>query len=258
MKKILFVIALLLVALAAYGCVNKEQQVSQYPPVSNMSAPYPAGNLQSGIWVTGSGKATATPDILLLNLGVEAQAKSVGEAQSTARQSMSRVRQALSAQGIEDKDVKSISFSIQPVYQYNQKENKQDLIGYRVSDRISVKIRKILDAGKVIDASSEAGGNTIRIDSISFTIDDPTPFKIEAREKAIKDAVAKARQMAELTGVKLGKAIYITETGFAQPQYQAISAPMMAKADAGGASSTEISPGETDIQVQVQIAFAIE
>lgn len=257
MRKILFIFFISLIALATFGCVNKRQEVSQYPATSNIAAPYQAGNRQSGIWVSGDGKAIATPDIALLGLGVEAQSKSVGEAQSVARQAMSRVRQAFAAQGIEEKDIKTISYSVQPVYQYIQRENRQELIGYRVSDRISVKIRKIQDAGKAIDASTEAGGNSIRIDSISFTIDDPNPFKVEAREKALKDAMAKAKQMAELTGVKLGKAIYITETGSVQPQPRTFQAPLMARAESG-TPPTEISPGETEIQVQVQIAFAIE
>lgn len=263
MKKLLLLFLISAVALAVFGCVNKTQEVTRYPDISRMAdsgqagMPVNGGNRQFGIWVTGEGKAIATPDILLLNLGVEAQAKAVGEAQSTARQAMSRVRQALTANGIEDKDIKSTSYSIQPVYQYIQRENRQELTGYRVSDRISVKIRNIQIAGKVIDSAAEAGGNSIRIDSISFTIDDPTPLKNEAREKAVKDGVSKAKQMAELAGVKLGKAIYITESGFVSPPPRPFPAPMMLKAESAGAA-TEISPGEAEIQVQVQIAFTIE
>lgn len=263
MDKILLAFLTPLIALAVFGCVNKGQEVAKNPPVVGMEVasqaglPYNSGNRQMGIWVTGEGKAVAVPDILLLNLGVEAQAKSVGESQSTAKEAMSRVRQALSTQGIEDKDIQTISYSIQPVYQYNQRENKQELIGYRVRDRISVKIRNIQIAGKTIDVAAEAGGNSIRIDSISFTIENPVPLKNEAREKAIKDALAKAKQMAELTGVNFGKAVYITESGFVQPPPRPIPAPMALRAEAAGAP-TEISPGEAEIQVQVQIAFNIE
>lgn len=257
MRKILPLFFIPLIALAIFGCINKGREVSQYPAASNIAAPYQTGNRQSGIWVTGDGKVVAAPDIALFGLGVEAQARSVGEAQSVARQAMSRVRQAFAAQGIEEKDIKTISYSVQPVYQYIQRENRQELIGYRVSDRISVKIRKIQDTGKAIDASAEAGGNSIRVYSISFTIDDPAPFRNQVRETAVKDAMAKAKQMAELTGVKLGKAIYITETGFVQPPPRPVPAPLMARGEAA-AQPTEISPGQTEIQVQVQIAFAIE
>lgn len=267
MKKILISILVLIAAAAIIGCVQAKPETNKSAGVPAAAVPYEGGQAgavipgmgsrQSGISVTGEGKAATTPDIALLGLGVEAQSKSVGDAQNTARQAMSRVRQALSALGVEDKDIKTISYAIQPVYQYIQRENRQELIGYRVSDRISVKIRKISDAGKVIDAAAEAGGNNVRIDSIGFTVNDPTPQKNEAREKAVRDAMAKARQMAELAGVKLGKAMFITESGFVQPPPRPFPMPMAARAEAI-AAPTEISPGEAEIQVQVQILFAIE
>ncbi len=262
MKKLLLIFLIPILALAIFGCVTKNQEVARYPDVLNADAgqagmPFSTGKSQLGVWVSGEGKATAAPDILFLTLGVEAQAKSVGEAQSTSREAMSRVRQAISANGIENKDIQTVSYNIQPVYQYNQRENKQELIGYRVSDRISVKVRNIQIAGKVIDAAAEAGGNAIRIDSISFGIDDPAPLRNQAREKAVKDAMAKAKQMAELAGVKLGKALYITESGFVSQPPRPFPVPMALKAE-GAAVSTDISPGESEIQVQVQIAFAIE
>lgn len=247
MKKIWFSLFVIFGALIISGCVREPQANI----ISGLD------KTQSGIWVNGEGKVTAIPDVLFLNVGIESQAKSVGEAQSKAREAMSKVRQAISTMGIEPKDVMSTQYGIQPVYQYNQKENKQELIGYRVSDRLSIKIRNIQNAGKTIDATAEAGGNLIRIDSIHFGIDDNTTYKNEARGKAIKDALTKARQMADLAGVKLGKPVYITESGFVQPQPRPVLSPLMARAESA-AAPTEISPGEAEIQVQVQIVFNIE
>lgn len=246
MNKIWFSLIVIFGSLIISGCVRE--------PRANVISGL--DKAQSGIWISGEGKVTAIPDILSLNLGIESQAKSVGEAQSKARETMAKVRQAISSMGIEPKDVISTQYGIQPVYQYNQKENRQELTGYRVSDRISVKIRNIQNAGKIIDAAAEAGGNLIRIDNIQLGIDDNTAYKNEARGKAIKDAMAKAKQMADIAGVKLGKPVYITESGFSQPQPRPVFSTM-ARAESASAP-TEISPGETEIQVQVQIVFNID
>lgn len=119
---------------------------------------------------------------------------------------------------------------------------------------ITAKIRKIANTGSIIDGVTNAGGNLIRINSISFSVDDPTPLLKQAREKAVADATAKASQLADLSGIKLGQPTFITEsTGsyVPSPIYYA------AAASAPAAPTTSINPGETQISVNVQIVYAI-
>jgi uncharacterized protein YggE len=118
---------------------------------------------------------------------------------------------------------------------------------------VIAKVRKVEDTGALIDAAAKAGGDLIVINSISFTVDDPTPYYKEVREKAMADAQAKARQLADLGGVTLGKPTYINESGISMPvvreYYAAVPAP---------APSTPISAGETEIQLSVQVVYSIE
>jgi uncharacterized protein YggE len=211
------------------------------------------GSQQTGVWVSGTGKVTAVPDVAIFSLGVEAQEKTVKEAQSEAISAMNAIITALKANGVAEKDIQTQWYNISPVMKWVEDTNEQITIGYKVTNMATVKIRDISKAGATIDAVAEAGGNLTRINSINFTVDDPTAYYNQAREKAMQDANAKAEQMATLAGITLGKPTYISESGGYIPT------PYYLKDYAeGGSANTPISPGELDITLSVQVAYAIE
>jgi uncharacterized protein YggE len=120
---------------------------------------------------------------------------------------------------------------------------------------VTAKIRDVEKAGTVIDAVVTAAGDLTRIDSISFTVEDPTEYYAEAREKAVADAQAKAEQLAEAAGVKLGKPSYINESTYIPtPVYRG---DMLEAAMAVPSVETAISPGEMEIALNVQLAYNI-
>jgi hypothetical protein len=240
-KGLLLVIGLvLMISLLLIGCESQETTGAN-------------GSQQTGVWVSGTGKVTAVPDVAILSLGVEAQEKTVKEAQSEAASAMTAVVAALKTNGVADKDIQTQWYNISPVMKWVEDTNEQITIGYKVSNMVTAKIRDISKAGTIIDAVAEAGGNLTRINSISFTVDDPTAYYNQAREKAMQDANAKAEQMATLAGITLGKPTYISESGGYIPT------PYYLKDYAeGGSASTPISPGELDITLSVQVAYAIE
>lgn len=210
----------------------------------------------TGIWVSGEGKVTVVPDVAILNLGVEARAATVAEAQRQASEAMNAVTKELDGQGVANKDIKTQQYNIYPVIRWDEKENKEIIIGYQVTNMVTVKIRKVENTGIIIDAVARAGGDYIRITSISFTVDDPTNYYGEARKKAMADAEAKAQQLADLAGVKLGRPNYINESGGYTPiirQYL-----MKAEAIPAPAPPPPISPGETEITLTVQVVYSIK
>ena len=210
-------------------------------------------NQQEGIWVSGRGEVTVTPDIATLRLGIEAQAASVAAAQSQATEAMDEVMEALTDNGIAEKDIQTQYFSIRRVTKWDRDKEEEVVIGYRVTNMVTAKIREIDKAGIVIDAVAVAGGDLTRIDSIVFSVDDPSAYYEEAREKAMADAKAKAEQLAELAGGRLGKATYISESSYAPP-------PIYRQdiyEEAMPAATTPISPGEMEISLTVQVVYAI-
>lgn len=212
-------------------------------------------NQQQGIWVTGEGKVMAAPDIATLRLGIEAQETTVAQAQSDSAEAMNNVLAALQENGVADKDIQTQYFSIRKVTKWDREKEEEVIIGYRVTNMVTAKIRDIDNTGTIIDAVAKAGGDLTRIDNISFSVDDPSPYYEEAREKAVAEAKDKAYQLADLAGVSLGKPSYISEgTTQVPPIYRggldyAEAVP--------AAPETPISPGELEIRLSVQIVYAI-
>jgi len=212
-------------------------------------------NQQQGIWVSGEGKVTVVPDTAMLSLGIEAQEATVAVAQDKANIAMVAVMDALDAAGIDENDIQTRNFSIQPVSRWDNDKQQEYVVGYRVTNTVSVKVREIDNTGTVIDAVAAAGGDLIRVNSIGFTVDDPTPYYETAREDAVEDAAAKAEKLAETAGVELGKPTYITESSYVPTIYRdyavgEASAPLPTV-------PTSISPGEMEVTVNVSIGYAI-
>ena len=211
----------------------------------------------TGIHVTGAGTASATPDIAILSLGVEGQARTVAEANAIAANAIAAVLAVLRESGVDDVDMKTQHFSIQPQYSFNRDTGVQSLTGYRVTNSLVVTLRDLDAVGSIIDAAAAAGGDATRINSIGFRVEDGVALEAEARVLALADAVAKADLFAEATGVTRGKLVFITESSF-QQFARSESAFALDGGFAASAAPTEILAGEFDVRVSVQAVFAID
>lgn len=217
------------------------------------------GNTEMGMRVTGEGSISVNPDLALINLGVETTERSVAEALSEASTAMDNMVKSLQNSGLENRDIQTRFFNISPQYDYQEvvelgrRANRRVLVGYTVSNSATIKIRNLDDVGGIIDNVVNAGGDSARIDGITYTVEDPQPFMAKLREAAVKDAYAKADQLAFLTGVSLGRLIFISELG-GTPMPQAFG-------EGGGtlrafaAPATPISSGELELRLTVQAVF---
>ena len=249
MKKRWLLAASLVLAVAAISLAGCNPSNTTLGEIENLNI----NSQQEGVWVSGTGVVTITPDIATLRLGIEAQAATVAMAQSQASEAMDEVMAALSDRGIADKDIQTQHFSIRQITKWDRDKEENVVTGYRVTNTVNAKIREIDKAGTVIDVVAATGGDLTRIDSINFSVDDPSAYYEEAREKAMTDAEAKATQLAELADGKLGKAIYISESSQnSSPAYrQGIYEEAME------AASTSISPGEMEISLTVQVTYSL-
>jgi len=225
---------------------------------------------QEGIWVGGKGEMTVTPDIATLSLGIESQKATVAEAQAEANEAMAKVIAALKDSGVAEKDIQTQYFRIRQRTEWNRETEEEIVVGYQVTNRLNAKIR-VLDiesypldykVGTIISAVAEAGGDLARIQGISFSVEDPSAYYKELREKAMADAEDRAKQLAELAGVTLGKPTYVSE-GIQVPPSLWVEymvggmAPAPAPAPAPEVPAPTISPGETEISLTLQVAYAI-
>ncbi|MCX8126055.1 MAG: SIMPL domain-containing protein [Dehalococcoidia bacterium] len=246
----------------AVGTLALVGAVACAPITSNPQLTTPASvvvqsNQQTGLWVTGEGRVSAAPDVAIVSLGIEAQAKTVTEAQAQASSAMDRVMKALTTNGVADKDIQTQRFSIVQVTRWNKDLNRDEVIGYRVTNMVVAKIRNLNNAGAIIDAVVSAGGDMTRIQGIAFSIDDPSKYYKEARDKAVADAMAKAKQIAAGADIKLGKPTYISESQVYVPQPRIVGYDFMKTAAPEPSPPTPISPGETEVRLSVQIVYEI-
>lgn len=206
-----------------------------------------------GITVTGEGKATGQPDMAILTLGVSALAPSVADAREQAAAAMQKIIDSMKGNGVADKDIQSTQFSIQPEYDYTN--GQQKLTGFRVTNIVVAKVRNIDNTSKVLDDAVAGGGDLTQVQGLDFTIDKPETLQDQAREQAMNDAKAKAQRLADLAGVTLGGPISIQESGVTPP------GPLVSGADlklGAGEAATPIQPGELDVNITVQVVYAIE
>ena len=204
----------------------------------------------SGISVTGMGEVTGTPDTVEVGLGVSVLAETVDEAAATAAEKAQALIDSLTSNGVAEEDITTTEYSIYPEYDYSS--NEERLIGYRVSNTVQAKIRDIESTGAVIDAATAAGGDDTRVNGLSFSIEDNDELVAAAREAAWSDAMAKATQLAELSGQTLGEARSITETVSMPP----VPIPYAEEAAADRAS-TPIEPGTSAVTITLQVQFSL-
>ena len=131
------------------------------------------------------------------------------------------------------------------------------LTGYQVVNTASVKVRNLGKVGALLDGAVKVGRDLVRVNGIRFSVDDPDPFKVQARELAVQKAAQKAEELTKTAGVTLGRLIYISDSS-STPIYSAVEA---VRADFAGAPSfapTRINAGDAEIKVTVQAIFAIQ
>jgi uncharacterized protein YggE len=261
MKRKLLLATGLTLAITAMGTVGCE---TLSPPSSTTKAAESLTGIFSqqstGIWVSGTGEVTVTPDIASLEVGVEAQEASVSESMAKANEAMDRVMEALDRNGVAEKDIRTRRFRIRQRTSWDDQRQQEVVIGYRVNNEVITKIRDTENVGVIIDAVVAAGGDYTRIDDLSFYVDDPTPYYEEAREKAMADAEAKAKHLADLSDVKLGKVTYVSEGAVTSAVREMIVEipQMVAPAPAPAITVPPISAGETEVRLTVQVAYSIE
>ncbi|MQG21603.1 MAG: DUF541 domain-containing protein [SAR202 cluster bacterium] len=215
---------------------------------------------ERGILVVGTGSVQLDPDLALLTIGVESREKMVSVAQRKASIAMEAIITSLELEGVSKDDIRTQRFDIQPIISYRGSSNPvQQIDGYKVSNTLVVRISDLDRVGKMIDSAVIAGGDMTRVQSISFIAENQTTARTEARTLATEDAIAKARQFAELLSIKVGQPTFVTEVGSNNAGARTYSLERFAMADTSmGGSTVPIIAGEIDVIAQVQVLFSIE
>jgi hypothetical protein len=241
--RLLAAVFVAVVAVAAVAC----------KPQTTVTVQAPDANQQSGISVSGTGRVTVTPNLAILNLGASVTSKTVADAREQAAQSMQAVVDAVKAKGVDAKDIQTTSFNISPQYNYTQ-DKGQEIVGYQVTNLVTVKVRNLDSVPDIIDAAAQAGGNDVRVNNVQFTVENTDQFLTQARDEALKNAKEHAQTLADAAGVKLGAPRSISES-------TNVPGPVMYAAPAAApdrSTQTPISQGEQELTVTVSVVYSIQ
>jgi uncharacterized protein YggE len=208
------------------------------------------------IVVSGEGDAAVAPDLAVVSLSVAETRKTAREALDVANGAMAAVIDALKKDGVAARDLQTSGLSIQAQYSYPQNDDGTPrppvLTGYMVSNTLNVRIRDIAKVGAIIDRAVTLGIN--QGGDIRFTNDDPAKTIATARTEAVKNAVDKAKTLADAAGVKLGRILEISEASAAPEPRPMMSARMAKEAS----DAVPVEAGENSYSVNVNVTFAIE
>ncbi|MCA9356659.1 SIMPL domain-containing protein [Candidatus Nomurabacteria bacterium] len=242
---------MVIIALGSYASLNFKQ--------AEFVDPMPAT-----ISVTGKGEVLAVPDIGRFSFSVNADGETAKVAKEQSGTKMNDIITYLKAQGIDEKDIKTQNYSLNPKYRYEERvcgfnsycppgERVED--GFSVNQTVSVKVRDIDKAGEIISGVGDKGATNI--DSLEFTVDDVDAVKAESLAEAIKDAQTKAKVLAGDLGVRVVRLVsYYEETGPVYAQYA--ESKVMAMDSAGGEfSGPELPVGEQSVTAQVNVTFEV-
>ncbi|HEY4479476.1 MAG TPA: SIMPL domain-containing protein [Candidatus Paceibacterota bacterium] len=219
---------------------------------------------QNTISVSGEGEVFVKPDIAQLTFDVFSEKSTVSAAQEDVTKRMNEIIAYLKAEGIEEKDIKTINYQESPKYDYQARyqpclpnglcppQGVPKLVGYTVTHSIQLKIRKIDDSGKILEGLGSR--KVSNMGSLYFTVEDEKVPQNESRKMAIDDAREKAQRLARDLGVKLVRVVSFNESGN-YPIY--FKAEAMDRGADVSSAPPEIPTGENKISSNVTILYEI-
>jgi len=205
--------------------------------------------------VHASSTTRAAPDLAIVTLGVLARGETAQAAQAAQSARMAAVMQAARAAGVEERDVQTVGFALEPQYAYARGQPPR-ISGYVSRNTVSVRVRDLSRVSGLIDATVAQGANELH--GIQFTFQDEEASRDAARAQALETARARAQAYAEAADMRVVRMLSITEPGGAVPidmrRGRIAGAPIAVEQAANGSA---ISPGELDAQSAVTVMFEL-
>lgn len=213
------------------------------------------GGSSPSLTVTGSGTATGTPDQVTLSVDVSVLGGSARAALGADDRTSAAVVAAITGAGVPARDVKTTDLSVLPSYT-TPAGGATRLQGYAVDDQVVATIVGVSRAGPVVDAVTAAGGNDVRIGSLSFSLADPRPLQARAHRDAVRQAAAQAASTAAAAGERLaGICAVRDQTASTTPPFPPFGT---ANGPVAAAPAVPLEPGTQQASAQVTLVYALQ
>lgn len=196
---------------------------------------------------SGTGLVEVAPDSVTVDIGVTSEGVSLEDVQREGAERMARVRQAITVAGVADRDLRTNRYNVSEQRDYQKNEH----LGYQVSNGLTVTFGQIDQAGALLDAVTAAGANAIG--ALIPIVSERRQPEMRARELAIGEAMARAEVMVTAAGVQLGRIVSIVDGATPSPFQPVLRS--MAFSDA--APKTTVEAGTEGIMATVEMVFEI-
>jgi len=221
---------------------------------------YDRNNIQKDtIVVSGKGELAVKPDIATVSFSVMEENMDVSKASDAVNTKIAKIVESLKSNGVDEKDIKTTGYNIYPRYDYTSVQTypyngKQVLAGYDVTQSISIKIRDLTKAGKIVSDLGTLG--VTDMSGLNFTEDKYDDLVLQARDQAIADARVQATKLAKALGVRLVKIVSYSEGG----NYPVYYSKAVSMDSAGSVRSSEavLPTGENKITSNISITYEIK
>jgi uncharacterized protein YggE len=235
-----------LLALALLGFVGTSRLAAQAQEPSDKP-------LRPTIRVSGEATVTAKPDQAELALGVVTQAATGQAASSQNAQKVDAVLSQLKKLLGQGAEIKTLSYSLSPNYRYPKEGGEPTISGYTASNTIQVKTGDLPQVGKLIDAATQSGANSVQ--SLRFTLKDEQAALSQALREAALKARAKADALASALKVRIVRVVQVDEGG--QPMRPMFYESMAARTAVESKAPTPVEPGTVEVQAMVSLIVEI-
>lgn len=205
--------------------------------------------------VSDTAKVFAAPDTASLQVAVVKEGLSVDKVQAELNVANNEMIEAIQNVGIDEDDIRTVNYSINPKYDYDRESGEQNINGYRATSRLEVRTDDFDKINQIVDAATRAGAN--EVGQVSFVTENRDEYVAEARKEAIESAKKKAQEIASEAGIDLGRIVdvRVSEGGVNEPVY--MEARMEAVAMDSAANKTSIQPGQNEVNVSVTLSYAL-
>lgn len=231
------------------------------PTAPNPSAaqePPADGEQRRTVTVSGTGQISASPDLVVIRVGVETQAEEAAAALADNSEQMQALIDALQDAGIDEDNIRTQTVSLFPVYEQPRLDVSQpvtetaQIVAFQATNIVEVRSEDLEGFGELLDTTVQAGGN--RIEGIRFEVSNAAPLLDQARQAAWDDALHKAEQLAEIAGLQLGEVWSITEISRTPLPVLDVAA------GAGGQveRAVPIEPGVQNLELDINVTWLLE
>lgn len=207
------------------------------------------------LFVKGQGIVDIVPDTATFDAGFKIRERDLETAQAVATERMTAILEAIRQFGVADRDLKTSTHRVTAVWEYDNYRNPIKFLGYQIEAEVTVTVRELTVAGSALSAAVNAGAS--EVSELAFRKEDSTDSTSTARDLAVKDALAKARQMTSAAGVRLGRMLLFEETTSptVAPDHDELAKRSIMEASA---AAMPVEGGTTRIEVTVEMAWELE